>query len=51
MTYKTAREVLEKEYTSSNKMKHDSCVIEEGTLEALVVQTDSCYDVWNLQGL
>lgn len=51
MTYKTAREVLEKEYTSSAKMKYDSCVIEEGTLEVLVLQTDEGYDVWNIHPL
>lgn len=51
MTYKTAREVLEKEYTISAKMKYDSCVIEEGTLEVLVVQTDEGYDVWNIHPL
>lgn len=32
MGYKTAREVLEKEYTSSTKMKYGSCTTEEGTL-------------------
>ena len=51
MTYKTAREVLEKEYTSSTKMKYGSCTIEEGTLEVLVVQTEVGYDVWNIHPL
>lgn len=51
MTYKTAREVLEKEYTSSTKMKYDSCTIEEGTLEVLVVKTEVGYDVWNIHPL
>lgn len=51
MTYKTAREVLEKEYTSPTNMKYDSCAIEEGTLEALVVQTEVGYDVWNIHPL
>ena len=51
MTYKTAREVLEKEYTSYTKTKYDSCVIEEGTLEVLVVQTEVGYDVWNIHPL
>ena len=32
-------------------MKYDSCTIEEGTLEVLVVQTEVGYDVWNAQGL
>lgn len=51
MGYKTAREVLEKEYISSTKMKYDSCSIEEGTLEVLVVQTEVGYDVWNIHPL
>lgn len=51
MTYKTAREVLEKEYTGSTKMKYDSCTIEEGTVEVLVVQTEVGYDVWNTHPL
>lgn len=51
MTYKTARKVLEKEYTNYAKMKYDSCVIEEGTLEVLVVQTEVGYDVWNIHPL
>ena len=51
MTYKTAREVLEKEYTSSAKMSYGGCAIEEGTLEVLVVQTDNGYDVWNIHPL
>lgn len=51
MGYKTAREVLEKEYTSSAKMKYDSRTIEEGTLEVLVVQTNEGHDVWNIHPL
>lgn len=51
MTYKTAREVIEKEYTSSAKMSYGCCAIEEGTLEVLVVQTDKGYDVWNIHPL
>ena len=47
MVYKTAVEVLEKEYTQQTKMKYDSCTIEEGTLEVLVVHTEEGYDVWN----
>ena len=51
MTYKTAREVLEEEYTPSTKMKYGSCTTEEGTLEVLVVQTEVGYDVWNVHPL
>lgn len=51
MTYKTTQEVLEKEYTSSAKMKYGSCTVEEGTLEVLVVQTGEGYDVWNIHPL
>ena len=51
MTYKTAKEVLEKEYPQQVKMKYDSCSIEEGTLEVLVVENGFCYDVWNIHPL
>lgn len=47
MVYKTAKEVLEKEYPQQAKMKYDSCTVEEGTLEVLVVENGFCYDVWN----
>ena len=32
-------------------MKYDSCTIEEGTLEVLVVDSGFCYDVWNIHPL
>ena len=48
MVYKTAKEVLEKEYSQQVKMKYDSCTIEEGTLEVLVVENGLSYDVWNI---
>ena len=51
MVYKTAKEVLEKEYSQQVKMKYDYCTIEEGTLEVLVVQTDEGYDMWNIHPL
>lgn len=47
MVYKTAVEVLEKEYSQQVKMKYGSCTVEEGTIEVLVGQTDEGYDVWN----
>ena len=51
MVYKTAKEVLEKEYSQQVKMKYDYCTIEEGTLEVLVVENGFCYDVWNIHPL
>lgn len=51
MVYKTANEVLEKEYSRQAKMKYDSCTIEEGTLEVLVVENGLGYDVWNIHPL
>lgn len=55
MTYKTAREVLEKEYTPSAKMVLRSEIIwtEEcvGNIAVLVVQTDVGHDVWNIHPL
>ena len=51
MVYKTAKEVLEKEYSQQVNMKYDSYTIEEGTLEVLVVENGLSYDVWNIQSL
>ena len=48
MVYKTAKEVLEKEYSQQVKMKYDSCTVEEGTIEVLVVHTEQGYAVWNI---
>lgn len=49
--YSSAIEVLKGEYPSGTKMKYDSCMIVQGQLEVLVIEHDSCYDVWNMHSL
>lgn len=44
--YLSAIEVLKGEYPSRTKMKYDSFMIVQGRLEVLVIEHDSCYDVW-----
>ena len=49
--YCSAIEVLKGEYPRRTKMKYDSCMIVQGRLEVLVIEHDSCYDVWNMHSL
>ena len=49
--YSSAIEVLKGEYPSRTKMKYDYCMIVQGRLEVLVIEHDSCYDVWNMHPL
>lgn len=49
--YRSAVEVLKGEYPSGTKMKYDSFMIVQGRLEVIVIEHDSCYDVWNIHPL
>lgn len=49
--YKEAIEVLKGEYAEDTKMKYGCCVIEQGSVEVLVITTPNGYDVWNIHGL
>lgn len=49
--YRSAVEVLKGEYPSGTKTKYDYCMIVQGRLEVIVIEHDSCYDVWNIHPL
>ena len=53
MTYKTAQDVMVEYINTGNFWYPYYCSmnIEEGTLEVLVVESDSGYDVWNIHPL
>ena len=47
MTYKTAVEVLESEYTHSTDYKLGQSLVNEGVVCVMVATTQQGYDVWN----